>query len=354
MIMNDLPNPVIDDEAAALLNAAHEEDHKPFVESEDNPSPEPKEEPVAATVELEENEPTAEELADPANKDRPRDPITGKFIKKAVEATPSVTAPAPVQPAPVLSEFEQKKQEQKRKDQERKDTSWRAINERKEELDRRQAALEEQRRQFSQPQQQRQQPEPRQFSSQQLLDASDDFKKNAKAAFKRYQESGNEADLDEFNKNDQLADQAFQNAGQFFQIEQQEGQQIALQQHNQLWSAHMEQAVKANPDLLKKDSPIAKHMEDLLKTHGELFYMLPDGFKHAEAIAKLRLDAADAPTLREKNAALQKENERLTGLTSLSKGGPTGGPAAKKSFDSLPLEEMGAELQRMAEAEDGS
>jgi hypothetical protein len=358
--MEALPNPVIteDAEAELLLSQAHAEDTKPYSEeSEENPSPEPQEEPIASELELEESEPTAEELADPANQDRARDPITGKFVKKAeaiAEPKPVADAAAKTDPpAPVLSEFEQKKLEKAAKEKERQDRSWENLNREKEELAQRRREFDERQRQISQPQQQRQQPRARQYSSQQLLEAHQDFKRTAREAFKRYQETGNEADLDAFNQNDQWADQAFANAGEFYQLEQREAQQQAVQQHHAAWVGNMEKSIQKNPDLAKIDSPIAIEVQEILKTHGQVLQMLPDGFDRAVELGQLRLDAKDAPSLREKIAAVQKENERLTALTSPSKGGVTGAPA-KKSFDSMSLEEMGNELRHAAELADGS
>lgn len=348
-----LENPVLtgDAEAELLLNAAHEEDHKPFVEDG--------EEPVVVQTELEESTPTAEELADPANKDRERDPITGKFVKRTEAAAPdaisaTVDAPKTAPDAPVLSEYEQKKADKAKAEEIRKDRSWENINKTKDELAQRKRELDQQAQQMRNPQQQRQAPQRREFSSAQFYDAREDFRNTAKAAFKRYQETGDERALDEFNKNDQWADAAEKSAIQFYDLEQREAQQAQLHQHQSIWVQNMEKSIKAKPELGKPDAPISKEIQEILKSHGQVLQMLPDGFDRAVELAQLRLDAKDAPSLREKVGTLQKEVERLTGLTSLSRGGPTGGPAGKKAFDNLSLEDMGAQLRQMAEEADGN
>lgn len=318
----------------------------------------PDESPPEASVETEENVPTEAELADPANKDRLRDPISGKFIKRKTDVSAQTAeqkagdAPKTAPDAAQASDYEKKKQEKAAKEEERKNRSWENLNREKDELARRRQEWEQREQQMRQPQQQRQAQQPREFSSQQLFEAKNDFRKTAREAFKRYQENGNEADLDLFNQNDQWADQAEQNAIQFFEMEERENQQGQQEQFKQAWNGHMDAVIKANPELLKKGSPIEIQMSDLLQKHGALFSMIPDGFRHAEAIAKLRLDAADTPTLRTQLATAKAEIDRLNGKLAPTPGGVTTVQSQKK-FEDMTSAEQEKYLERAAARADG-
>jgi hypothetical protein len=295
-------------------------------------------------VETEANVPTAEELADPANKDRPRDPVSGKFIKKPAETAP-VAAPSEAVKPPAAapeSEYAVAQRTKKEKETARLEKTWENVNLQKEELERRREELQRYEQSLRQPQQQRQQIQPRQFSSQDLAQAAEDFKANAKKALA-------DGDYDTFNEQNALAEQAFQNAGQFYQLEQQEAQQIAMEQHNQTWVANMNSAIKENPDLGKPDAPIAVEMMDLLKTHGPIFQMIPDGFKQAVVIAQLRLDAKDAPTLRERVKALEAAKAEQDKLLAPTPGGVTAHVAPKK-VEEMSESDLLAAAQRMDES----
>ncbi len=299
--------------------------------------------------------------------DRPRDEL-GRFMKneagddipeaerKSVtqeNAVPEAVDASKTTPDTQASDYERKKAEKAQKEQERKDRSWENLNREKEELARRREEIRAYEESVRNPQPRQQQPQPREFSSQQFLGAHEDFKRSAREAFKRYQETGDETALDEFNRNDQLAEQAFMQAGEFFAVEQQEAQQTAVQRHNQTWVANMEAEIKAMPDLANPETPISKEMVGLLKTHGAVFQMLPDGFKQATAIAQLRLDAKETPSLRDENKKLKAEVARLNGLTQPS-GGGLSGPPAKKTFETMPEADQMAALRRAAEEYDAN
>lgn len=351
-----LDNPVIkEDLGAKFLEAAALSDR-----GEDVPaSLLPDQSEIVEQVETEENVPTEAELADPANKDRARDKVSGKFIKKAAGATALDAAPDAVDalktaadaPTGELSEFEKKKQEKAAKDKERQDRSWENLNREKDELARRRQELSQFEQQLRNPQRQRQAAQPREYSSKQFFEASQDFKTTARNAFKRYQETGDEAALDEFNKNDQWAEQAQQNAIEFYALEEQEGQQTRIQQQQGVWVRNMETIIKSDPELAKADSPISLQLQELLKTDGQILQLIPNGFAKAVEIARLRLDAKDAPSLREQLKTVKAEIDRLNGLTQPSTGGVPG-PAQKKSFDDMKPEDQWASIQRSAAALD--
>lgn len=340
----------LDETESQLLAAAAQADR-----GEDMQLPEPTKSESAEVVETEENVPTEAELADPANKDRARDPVSGKFIKRNpenVQAVARYTVDAPKTdsntPKAELSEFEKKKQEKAAKEEERKNRSWENLNREKEELAARRRELAEHEQRLRNPQQQRQAPQPRQFSSAQFFDAREDFRKTAKAAFKRYQDTGDETALDEFNKNDQMADAAEKNAIEFYELEHQENQQAQLRQHQSTWVQNMEKTMKASPELAEADSPISKELQEILKSHGQVLQMLPDGFDRGVELAQLRLDAKEAPTLRERVKALEAEKQRQDGLLSPTPGGVTN-PPAKKTISTMNETELLAAAARMDE-----
>lgn len=286
--------------------------------------------------------------------ERPRDALgrftkteTGEDIPEADrkpvdEKAPDATA------TPALSEFEQKKQEKAAKEEERKARSWENLNREKEELAQRRREFDERQRQISQPQQQRQEQQLREYSSQQLLQAHEDFKRTAREAFKRYQETGNEADLDAFNQNDQWAEQAFQNAGQFYQLEQQEAQHAQLEKWNQTWNSKLSEAFKKEPDLAKPDSQLSQRVQNILKQYGQVLYGIEDGFQVGVNIAKLELDAAEAPTLREKLKALEAAKAEQDKLLSPTPGGVTNTAPVKKTLDTMSETELDSYFRRAA------
>lgn len=285
--------------------------------------------------------------------DRPRDAL-GRFTKTETGEDIPEAERKPVEPdkpAKQPSDYEAKRQEKARKEAERLDKTWQNVDLRKQELERREREIAEREQAVLQRQQQPIQQQQRDYSSRDLFQAAQDFKVRARQAFKRYQETGNESDLEAFNENDALAEQAEEHARQFYQVEAREAQQQQVQQYNQIWSGHMQKAIEADPDLVKADTPLAKAMHSLLETHGQVFWMIPDGFAKAVEIAKLRLEAGSASELRDKLTKAQKEVDRLTRATTPLGAGPTD-RIQPKNFDSLTTDEQMAELERRAERAD--
>lgn len=349
----ELENPVITDEseakfleAAALADAGQDipANLVPGAEAESPTAPEKKED-----VPSEEQQPD-NSVTDPEKKDdRPRDEL-GRFTKKldGTDIPEAERQPAEQKPAAQPSEFEAKRQEKKKQEEERLEKTWENVNRRKDELAERERALQQQeqtlRQQMQQPRQVQEQQ--REFTSRDLFTAAQDFKARAKKALE-------EADYDAFNENTALAEAAEQHAQQFYQVEAREAQQTQLHQYGQVWNGHMQKAIESDPDLVKADTPLAKAMHSLLETHGQVFWMIPDGFAKAVEIAKLRLEAGSASELRAANQKLQAEVERLNGLTSIGGSGPTSQPAPKK-FEDMSEEEQNAQLLRAAAAVDES
>jgi flagellin-specific chaperone FliS len=211
---------------------------------------------------------------------------------------------------------------------------------RKQELERREREIAQREQEIVQRQQQQVRSRKPEFSSQDLWQAAQDFKARAKEALQA-------SDFDAFNENNALAEQAEQHARQFYQVEQREAQQAQLDSYTKVWNGHMNEAIKDNPDAIKADAPLAKAIHSLLETHGQVFWMIPDGFKRVVEVAKMQIEAGSASELRDKLTKAEKEVARLTKATTPLGGGPTE-PIQPKKLDDLPIDEQMKELERMA------
>ena len=285
-----------------------------------------------------------------AKLERERDPITGKFIKQTDKvagdqsnATTEVVAP-PQEPSSDQSESEYaaKIREKKEKEQVRLDKTWENVNRQKEEIEQRRQELERREQEFVRPQVQSQQ---RQFSSKQLFDASQEFKVTAKKAL----ENG---DYDTFNQQSDLAEKAFENAAQFYELEQKETSDMAQRRHTLTWEQNIKEAFKADPELADPDSALSKEVQSILEVQGKKLWVYPDGFNDAVAIAKMRMDAGSVSGLKETLKKLKAENDRLNGLTGITGGGVTSAPH-KKKFEDLSVDDMASQLKHLAEQADG-
>ncbi len=331
-----LNNPVIPDDFD-FSAAADQADHGDDI-TVDQTKPE-----VAAPEPQAEAEPEQPEATPDKAKERPRD-AQGRFTKTENGEDIPEAERAPVEAAekPAASEYEVKKQEKAKKEQERLEKTWENVNRRKEELEARERALAQAQQQRQQQAQQPQQK--RQFSSQELFTAHQDFKGRAKEALKN-------GDYDAFNENEALAEQSLQHAQQFYQVEQQEAQQAQFNKWNDSWRANAQKIIEADPEIANTESPLGKAITSLMQTHGNLAFMVQDGFAKIVDMAKMRLEATTAGEMREANKKLQSELDRLNGLTSISGSGPSSQPA-KKSFNNMTDSEQDAWLRTHAAAID--
>lgn len=119
-----------------------------------------------------------------------------------------------------------------------------------------------------------------------------------------------------------------------------------VQTMTQQWQANLEKAGQENPDLQKEGSPLRVRVAELLK-NSPLLHQSGDGILYAVAYAKNELKGKRADELETKVGELEKEIQRLTGLTSLHSGGAAPGSAAKK-FEELTLDEQEATLREEA------
>lgn len=126
------------------------------------------------------------------------------------------------------------------------------------------------------------------------------------------------------------------------------GQQTEAQQRFQTdWRTDMEKAIQGSPDLGKPDSADAKELSQLL-TDEPIFGHIPNGFSKAVAVLQLRREAGQVKGLKETISKHEAEIARLTKLTSISGGGPSGPPAGQKTFDQMSDGEQRAYLEREA------
>ena len=346
-----LENPVIKDEGELLRQMAHDvdqgKDETEVISSGNKPEDRALGEGKAK---LPDDLNTDNSEIESARPERARDPVTGKFIKTAAEiaadassdATEAVATPEVASTERSESEYAAKVREKKEKEQVRLDKTWENVNRQKEEIEQRRQELERREQEFVRPQVQSQQ---RQFSSKQLFDASQEFKVTAKKAL----ENG---DYDTFNQQSDLAEKAFENAAQFYELEQKEASDMAQRRHTLTWEQNIKEAFKADPELADPNSALSKEVQSILEVQGKKLWVYPDGFNDAVAIAKMRMDAGSVSGLKETLKKLKAENDRLNGLTGITGGGVTSAPH-KKKFEDLSVEEMANQLKHLADQADG-
>lgn len=92
------------------------------------------------------------------------------------------------------------------------------------------------------------------------------------------------------------------------------------------WQANLKKLGDQNPDLAKDGTPLRAEVTALLKAH-PILHSHGSGIHYAVEVAKLKLAAAEVPTLKDRITELEAENKRLTELTSLN---PSGGGASRK------------------------
>jgi prolyl-tRNA editing enzyme YbaK/EbsC (Cys-tRNA(Pro) deacylase) len=110
------------------------------------------------------------------------------------------------------------------------------------------------------------------------------------------------------------------------------------------WQANLDKLGKELPELTQEGTPLRKLTADIL-AGTPLLHTDGHGIVLAVAHARVRIEAEG---LKAKVGELEKEIERLTGLTSLPSGGAS--PAAQsRKFDELTLAEQEAELREAAE-----
>lgn len=344
-----LPNPVIkadenfDAEDLKFLEAARLADV-----GADIPADLVKSEPATKAPEPVKTEPEIEKPK--LDGERARDPATGKFIKTDAEIAAENGQPEAVDASKTApeSDYARLQREKREKETARLDKTWENVNARKEILDAKEreiAQLEQRLRQPQRPQLQVPTMEDgTPITSKALFSARQDYKQRAREAL-------TQGDYDTHREQDNLADEAEKAGIRVQQIEQQMATETQQRQWNDTWKGGMQKAIEATPDLSNPETELSKHVTQILETHGNELWLFKDGFQRAVEIAQLRIDAADAPTLREQIKAKDKEIERLNGLTSIGGSGPTA-PPSKKTFDQMSEGEQDDFLMRQANKAD--
>jgi hypothetical protein len=332
----------LDAEGQQLRAQALESDQSPGVEESQTEESAQEGSQRAAATETEAKPTTPEVSAD-----RPRDPVTGKFLKKGE---------FPTQESAAKQETEQPETDYAKakaaKEQERQRSVLANFEQEKQ---RARAEIEAQRQQLAQErallQQQAAQGQQPRFSSQHLWQAAKEFEANAKRLLQEGKNELDQSKLDQSDKQYALAEQTRQAAQESWFYEQQEAYQAQLQQHEQAWKANCAQVIQQNPDLGNPESPVAQEMVRLLEQE-PLLGQIPDGFKKAWELLQMRQAATEASGLREENAKLKQQLDELQKRTALKGSGPT--PHSEKNLEDLPLDEQAEILRRGVMEQDRS
>lgn len=187
------------------------------------------------------------------------------------------------------------------------------------------------------------------YKSQEVNEAANEFAARAEKAYE-------EGDLEEARRNKDLAIQARQQAGKLAEAEQREYYEGNVRQYQEGWKANMITEMRANPDDHKEGSPLREQVSSILGDTelGPIFEAIPDGFKKAVELGKLRIAAEANSALAEENKTLKAEVERLNGLTTPSRGGPAKPGEGKSSFDNMTPDQQDAYLLEQAQKIDSS
>lgn len=145
-------------------------------------------------------------------------------------------------------------------------------------------------------------------------------------------------------------------AGQRRAYDSQLAQAQATQQHatqyqefRRAWIGNMASAMKENPDLQNRQSPLSQAFEGILATY-PLLKQIPDGALVGVNVAKWKLGFDEAEALRGEVAKLQQENKRLLGNVTPAGAGTTPAADPAKTGKAVPTKE---ELLRAANEADG-
>lgn len=250
------------------------------------------------------------------------------------------------QPDPNAAKPDDSKLTPFQKERRRLDDTWKQVAADKEQLRKERADLDTARRQLAEQQQQRsakppEKPKIENGTAEDWEAVAADFKAEGKTAAAE-KAAANAAKLREQEKAQAQSADARGAKRERFTAEERQTMQTQ-------WQTNLETLGKENPELTQEGSPLRARVAELLKTT-PLLHMSGDGIRYAVEFAKVELRAKQADELTAKVAELEKENERLTGLTSLPSGGASPGAQAKK-FDELSLAEQEAALREEAAAQ---
>lgn len=110
------------------------------------------------------------------------------------------------------------------------------------------------------------------------------------------------------------------------------------------WWDTVRRELETTPELKDEKSEVGQALQAVLR-ETPLYSLTPDGFRHAAALARARHAAGNIPALQARLDALNKENERLVKLTSVTGSGPAKHPSANHSdYSERDLRRLAAEL----------
>lgn len=274
--------------------------------------------------------------------ERPRDEL-GRFTKTEAGEDIPETERKPAEQEKPESDYDKAKKKQEREKgllanfQKDKEAFYAESERIRAQLQREAAELQRAREQRTSPG--TSQSQQMRYSSAELWEAANDFDVRAEKAF----EAG---DPEAFKESLRMAREARQQAGQVQQLEQQATQQAQAHRFQTVYAQGMEQAIQAEPELAKGDSPLSKDVQTLLEQEA-VFSHIPDGFAKAVQVAKWKRDAGLVSELRDKLTKAEAEVQRLTKERTPLGAGPTT-PIQAQDFDKLSTDKQMERLERMA------
>lgn len=266
----------------------------------------------------------------------------GRFTKAdGTKSQPN--EPAPVAPTGAEQVKPESAYTKAQKEEARKEKTWREINARREETDRKEAELARREQEFTQRQTRPPEPQPDRYSSQALFKAAQDFANDAA----KFEQNEQWADAAESHR---LAAQA-QIAGRTALEEEHKTQSTRQQtEFSNLFNANANEFAKEFPDVLKIGTDLNTKVAAIFQEEPMLNFH-PQGVRKAYELMQLREKGTRVDALQAKVAGLEKEIQRLGGKLQLD-GHPPAPQTTQKGFDHLSVKEQTEELGRMAEEAD--
>jgi hypothetical protein len=299
-------------------------------------------------------EPTDEKKVSEVQGAKPNDSETDPSKSEDRERNPDGTfRPKDVKVQTVDPDKEKSKPETKfeqaKKEADRRDKTWKQIQAEKAAVRAEAAAIAQQRQELSaerqrQAEQARTSPDGRsQYTAQEYLNASADFKHQAAAVLEDNPEQAKKL-LD-------LSDKAAAQAQQAYQAEASQYQEVERNKFAKTYDQTVAQEFEKNPELQDPANPIHGKLKTLLETE-PIFQITADGFSKAHRVAQLLLAEESVSELKEKNKQLEAEVADLRKRTGIKGSGPTS-QSSPKTLDQMTAGEQMAHLERLAAQHDG-
>ena len=287
-----------------------------------------------ATEEAPRQEPEIETLKE--EKSEPDKTDSGTEADKAKEPSKEEPKEEPKKP----EEKKESNYDKAKKEAERKEKTWKQINEEKEALRKEREELQRIKDEAKKASEVKDQ---NGYTSKDYENAAEKFDADSLKA-------AEDGDIEEAKRQKAFAKQAMAKANELRKAESETQATESKQKFAQEWGRVCDEVCDEIPELLDKESPLAKEVDSLIKQE-RIFSMIPDGFKKAVEVAKLRQEAASVPELKSRVETLTKEIERLNQLTSLHKSNPSK-PVVTKKFEDMEPSEMEQFLRQQADEAD--